>query len=284
MGTHTRRPLRVWIITPGQRADRFTAARASAAGVALADLEDSVAPADKPAARAAAEQLFDRPDPLMTLGLRVNATTTLDGARDLAAIADYTHKPDVLLVPKVESARDVEVVAGVLDTPDYAPGIWALIETPRAFDTLPSILSAPRLAGVIFGSADYAAAVGCGLGWAPLLHPRATLVNSAAAAGIPAIDAPFFDLDDLDGLRREAEQAKDLGFYGKGAVHPRQADIIRDVFTPSQREIDHARAVLAASEASGAGITSVGGQMVGRPFFAAARALVDEADATTGGA
>ncbi|WP_455351335.1 HpcH/HpaI aldolase/citrate lyase family protein [Streptomyces sp. SYSU K217416] len=272
------RPGRAWIITPGLRPSRFETARTSGAGVALVDLEDSVAMPDKQTARVAAQQFFDRPDAPCTLGIRMNSPTTLEGARDLVAMAAYACKPDLILVPKTESDRDIELVAGVLDADGYTPDIWALIETPRAFDRLPSIMKAPRLGGVVFGSADYAATVRCGLGWEALIYARSALVNSATAVGIPAIDAPVYALNDLDTLRREAEQAKQLGFHGKGAVHPRQAAVINDVFTPSEDEIAHARAIVAAGQTSGNGVTSVGGQMVGTPFFTAAQALVREVD------
>ncbi|MFI6883878.1 HpcH/HpaI aldolase/citrate lyase family protein [Streptosporangium canum] len=271
------RPGRAWIITPALRPDRFEAAQTCGARVALVDLEDSIAMADKQAARLQAEQFFTRPN-APTLGVRINAPTTLEGTRDLATLAGYTIKPDLILVPKVESARDLELVAGVLDAEGYTPDLWALIETPRAFDRLASIMAAPRLGGVVFGAADYAMTVGCGLGWEALLYARCALVNSAAAAGIGAIDSPAFDLEDLEALQREAELAKEIGFAGKGAVHLRQVDVINNVFTPSPEEIARARAIVTAGRKSGQGITSVDGQMVGPPFFAAAQALVDEVD------
>lgn len=277
MTQHTRSG-RAWIITPGLRPSRFETARTCGAGVALVDLEDSVATQDKQAARTAAQEFFDAPNPPCTLGIRMNAPTTLEGTNDLLAIAAYTRKPDLILVPKTECARDIELVAGVLDADGYTPDIWALIETPRAFEELTSIMTASRLGGVVFGSADYAACLRCGMGWDALLYARSALVNSATAAGIPAIDAPVFDLSDLDALRREAERAKELGFYGKGAVHPRQVAIINEIFAPSDEEIARARAIVAAGQRSGNGITSVDGQMVGTPFFAAARALVREVD------
>ncbi|MET8681969.1 CoA ester lyase [Streptomyces sp. NPDC004647] len=272
------RPGRAWLITPALRADRFETAQTSGAGVALVDLEDSVAPQDKQAARMAAQQFFDRPEAPCTLGVRMNSPATLEGTRDLIALSAYACKPGIILVPKAESPRDVELVAGVLDTDGYTPDIWALIETPRAFDRLPTILAAPRLGGVVFGSADYAAAVGCGLAWESLLYARSTLVNSARAAGIPAIDAPVYELNDLDALRGEAERSRELGFHGKGAVHPRQTAVINDTFMPSEAEIARARAIVTAGRESGRGITSVGGQMVGTPFFAAAEALIREVD------
>ncbi|MGW3668554.1 HpcH/HpaI aldolase/citrate lyase family protein [Streptomyces sp. NPDC005141] len=272
-------PARAWIITPAVRPDRFPAAQNCGAAVALVDLEDSVAMQDKQTARTQAHHFFNPPEAGCTLGVRMNAPTALEGARDLVALADYTAKPDLILVPKTESARDIELVASVLDADGYVPDIWALIETPRAFDHLPSIMSAPRLGGVVFGSADYAAAVGCQLTWDALHYARCALINSAAAAGLPVIDAPAFGLNDLDALRAEARAAKALGFYGKGAVHPRQAAVINEAFAPTDEEIAQARAIVTAGQHSGQGITTVNGAMVGAPFFAAAQALVRDIDA-----
>ncbi|WP_309117471.1 CoA ester lyase [Saccharothrix sp.] len=275
----TPRPGRVWIITPAIRHERFAAALTSTADVAMADLEDSVAPADKPAARDSVPRfLGQQPTAGPVRGVRINATTTRDGLADLLALAACPRRADVVLIPKVEAARDIEIAAAALDTATHTPHLWALIETPRALANLASIVAAPRLGGVVFGSADYAATVGCGLDWDALLHARATVVTAAAAAGLPAVDAPAFDLHDLDGLRREAQAAKKLGFYGKGAVHPGHVEILRRVFTPTDAQIAHARAVLAAEAASGGGITSVDGHMVGPPFFAAAHALLAEVD------
>lgn len=278
MTSTSRRPGRAWIITPGLRTDRFDSARKSSAGVAVVDIEDSVALTDKQTARTASEAFFALPDPPCTLGIRMNSLTTLDGIKDLVALAAYTARPDLIVIPKVESPRDIELVAAGLDADGYTPDIWALIESPRAFDTLPEIMRAPRLGGVIFGSADYAASVRCDLGWDALRYARSALINAATAANVPAIDAPTWELDDPDILRRDAERAKKLGFYGKGCVHPRHVKVINDVFTPTAEEIAQARAIVAAAEASGGSVTTVSGQMRGTPFFNAARALVAEAD------
>ncbi|WP_046777221.1 HpcH/HpaI aldolase/citrate lyase family protein [Streptomyces yangpuensis] len=280
MNTSHRRPGRAWIITPGWRPERFTTAQTSGAGVAVVDIEDSVAVANKQAARTAAEGFFAQPDPPCTLGIRINSPLTLDGTKDLVALAAYTARPDLIVVPKVESPRDIELVAAVLDSDGYTPDIWALVESPRAFDHLPVIMAAPRLGGVIFGSADYAATVRCSTGWDALHFARSALINAATAANIPVIDAPTWELDDPDTLRRDAERAKELGFYGKGCVHPRHIDVINGVFTPTEKEIAYARAIVAAAEASCGGVTSVDGRMVGNPFFTRARKLVADVDGT----
>jgi citrate lyase beta subunit len=289
-----------WLITPGTAPARFDAARDAGADVALVDLEDSVPHHSKDTARTAALQfLSSTAEPgegdAPVLGLRLNAPSTVHGLKDLVAVAECGHTPAVLLIPKVESPRDIELVAdvvnaeavdpgvggaGVGDADDSEPRVWALIETPRAIERLPEILRARPLAGVVFGAADYAAAVGCRRDRATLRYPRSALAASAAAAGLPAIDSPFFDLTDADGLSREAEEARDLGFVGKGAIHPAQLAIIRDTFTPSPQELAAAVAVVAAADSAHGGIATVDGHMVGPPLVTAARAVCARAGAT----
>lgn len=281
MTSNSRRPGRAWIITPGLHGDRFASAQKSGAAVAIVDIEDSIALPDKQNARTDSEAFFALPDPPCTRGIRMNSLTTIDGIKDLVALTAYSARPDLVVVPKVESPRDIELVAAALDADGYTPDIWALIESPRAFDTLPAIMRAPRIGGVIFGSADYAASVHCSLGWDALHYARSALINAAAAANIPAIDAPTWELDDPGILRRDAERAKELGFYGKGCVHPRHVQVINDVFMHSAGEIAQARAIVAAADTSGGTVTTVDGQMRGTPFFNAARALVAEADRTS---
>lgn len=277
---NTPSPAGVWIITPGHTPTRFPTAHASGADVALVDLEDSVPPAAKPDARRTARAFFTTPVPTGTvLGVRISSPNTRDGIHDLAALADYPVGPPIVLIPKVESPRDIEIVAGALDTPDHTPHLYALIETPRAVENLPSIVRAERIAGVLFGTADYATATGCVRGWEPMLHARSALVASAAAVGIPAIDSPFFDLDDLSGLRDEAERVKALGFAGKSCVHPRHLDVLTEVFRPTDEEVAAARAIVAAAENAGGRIIRVGHQMIGPPMVAAARSLLVRAGA-----
>ena len=285
-----------WLITPGTTPHRFNAAQSTGADIALVDLEDSVPHHSKDAARTAALRFLtcaaesgesDAP----VLGLRLNAPSTVHGLKDLVAVAECGHPPAVLLIPKVESSRDIELVADITNagvdadavgSGDREPCVWALIETPRAFERLPEILATRSLAGVVFGAADYAAAVGCSRNRRALLYPRSALAVSAAAAGIPAIDSPFFDLHDPDGLKREAEEARDLGFVSKGAVHPAQLTVIRDTFTPSAQELASALAVVAAADRADGGITTVDGHMVGPPLVAAARSLSAGAGGTQG--
>lgn len=184
----------------------------------------------------------------------------------------------MMLIPKVESPRDVEIVAAVLDSGDYSPELYAVIETPRGVEQLPWIVRSPRLGGVVFGAADYAFEVGAALCWEALLVVRSAIVNAAATAGLAAIDSPYFALGDLAGLRWEAMRSKVLGYCGKIAVHPRQVPIINASFFPSDSEIARARSIVAAGEGTGLAVGTAEGQMVGAPFFAAAHALLAQVD------
>lgn len=252
--------------------------------VALLDLEDSVPVSGKATARAAILDFLGRPvkpgdgyGP--ALGVRVNPPGTEHGLRDLLGLVEAGRPPAVLVVPKVEAARDVELMAQVLDAKSTQCRVWALIETPRAVRDLSHILQARDLAGVLFGAADYAAAAGCRLTDRALSYPRAALVAGAAAAGLPAVDSPFFDLCDSEGLRRETERAVEIGFIGKVAVHPRQLPVIRSVVQPGPGDVETARAVIRAAAVAGGAITSVEGHMVGPPMVAAARAVALRAGA-----
>ncbi|MFD9562200.1 HpcH/HpaI aldolase/citrate lyase family protein [Streptomyces sp. NPDC059994] len=271
-----------WLVAPGGRPGRFEAARNSGADVVLLDLEDSVPLTAKDAARAEVLSFVqgERLGHVIgggALGVRVNALDTIAGLKDVLGL-DAGPLPALLLIPKVEAARDIELVAQLLSASGRQCDIWALIETPRAIQNLSSILGAP-LAGVCFGAADYATAAGCQLSSKGLWYPRAALAAQAAAAGLLAVDSPYFGLEDPDGLRRETEEGAALGFSGKVAIHPRQLPVIQAVFRPTPQDVEAARAVVQAADRAGGGITTVDGRMVGPPLVAAARALTVRADA-----
>ncbi|AXI76963.1 HpcH/HpaI aldolase/citrate lyase family protein [Peterkaempfera bronchialis] len=276
-------PGTAWLITPATAGPhRFDAALRSGADVWLLDLEDSVPPDSKESARRAALAFLAGPSAsgAPQVGLRLNAPGTLAGMEDLVALARAGAGGHLLLIPKVESARDVTLVADVL-----AGGVrlWALIESPRAVQRLPQILEVAPLDGVVFGAADYAAAAGRPLGSAALDWVRAAVAQAASAAGIPAIDSPCFDLADPTTLQAEAEFARDLGYCGKGAVHPDQIEAIRAAFAPTDAQLAKARQVVTAAQSADGGITTVDGRMIGPPLVEAARALTARHSDPSGG-
>ncbi len=263
---------RAVLSTPATTPDRFATAHRSGADICVVDLEDAVPPQHKEEARTAAAAFFAG-TAAPRRGIRVNAVTEPDGLRDLLAVRGFPVRPDVVLVPKVESARDIEIVGHVLG---QDAELFAVVETPRGVQRLDEIACAsPRLRAVVFGAADYAAALGIGLAWAPLAHVRANIVNCTRAAGIHAIDAPSFAVTDMAAVRAEAELARELGFAGKVALHPRQVPVLTEVFSPGAAELAHASRVVAAGRRSGQGVTTVDGTMVGPPFFQASQRLLD---------
>ncbi|MFI5864646.1 HpcH/HpaI aldolase/citrate lyase family protein [Streptomyces sp. NPDC051546] len=282
MTTSRTAPGGTWLITPPSDG-RLEAALRAEPDVALLDLEDSVPPYGKDTARTAAvSHLGAAPVHGATvLGLRVNAPGTVHGLKDLVAVADAGLRDVVLLVPKVESARELELVAQVLKETATGVRICALIETPRALLRLDDIFASPVLGGVVFGAADYAAATGCRRTSNSLWWARSSIAAAAAAHGIPSIDSPYFDLANMEGLRRDAQEALDLGFTGKGAVHPDQLPAIRAAFCPTDEEVAQAQAVVSAADRSGGQMVRAGGQMVGPPLVAAARAVLDRAGSRT---
>jgi citrate lyase subunit beta/citryl-CoA lyase/(S)-citramalyl-CoA lyase len=272
----TTAPAGVWLITPGHTPARFTSAHTAGADVALVDLEDSVPAAAKPTARTTARAFFSQPHTPAScaLGIRINAPTTREAIQDLAALADYPDPPTIVLIPKVETPRDLDLVAAALDTPGHRPLLYGLIETPQAVQNLPEIVRSDHLSGLLFGTADYARSIGSTQTWEPMLYARSALVTHAAAAGIPVIDSPYFNLDDQDGLHTEARRVRDLGFRGKSCVHPRQVATVADVFRPTPEQIAHARAIVAAAADAAGGIVRIGHQMIGPPMVQAARDLL----------
>jgi citrate lyase subunit beta/citryl-CoA lyase/(S)-citramalyl-CoA lyase len=271
---------RSMLCTPATAADWYTVSRRCGADVGLLDLEDSV-PADRKTQARALARGYCGPDESASVpGVRVNSPAARDGLADLLAIGTWTHRPELVMVPKVESPRDIEITAAVLAHDGRAPQMWAVIETPRGIAELDSIARAPGLAGLVFGAADYTAATGAALRWPALAFARSAIVNAAGHRGLEAMDSPYFDIDDLAGLRRECRLARSFGFCGKVAVHPRQVPVINAAFTPTAYEIARAREVLAAAEDTGSAVTAVGGQMIGTPFFAAARAVAAYAQST----
>lgn len=258
------------LFVPGSRPDRFAKAKAAGAGLTVIDLEDAVAADDKDAARAAAlGQVAEAPQ---GWAIRINAVRTAAGVRDLAALVDSPALPEVLLVPMVELAGDLEVIAGALG--DRCPQLIPLIETPRGLRHALAIASADKVAAVMFGGGDFSGELGVELAWEPLLAARQQLLLACAEARKPAIDVPFIRLEDEAGLAEEAARARAIGFSAKAAIHPAQLPAIHAAFLPTEAEVAEAREALAAYEAGGGRAIRFRGRMLEAPFIIRYRALV----------
>jgi len=219
----------------------------------VVDLEDGVATDAKDGARAN----LPRAGAQGTLAIRINGLATPWWRDDLAAAAEAG--PDVVVVPKVESADDVAAVTELL--PDGV-GLEVQIETARGLVEVERIAATGHpLEALVFGPGDFAASLGVAvltIGAGSWGYALARIAVAARAYGLQAVDGPYADLHDLDGLRAAAQRALASGFDGKWVVHPDQIAPVNDVFTPSSEEVGQARRILAAAD----GVVRLDGAMV----------------------
>lgn len=263
------------LFVPGARPDRFEKAAASGADAVCIDLEDAVAPADKPNARR--ETLaFLRSSPRgAAVGMRVNALTTLEGWRDVVALAESGARPAFVMIPKASGAEALLQLGSVLGSSGEGPPLWPLIETPEAYFAASAIARAVgERGGLMFGGADYSASLGSDMGWDALYAARAAIVAAAALVGCEAMDVPRLDVKDEAGLRAETMRVRSMGFTGRACIHPAQIAIVNEVFTPTADEISKAEKIRAAYEAAGGGVALLDGKLIEAPVLRSAdRAL-----------
>lgn len=264
------RARRSFLFSPGLRPELFPKALASGADIVCVELEDGIAPKDKEEARRNALALFTAPpaDDRVERLVRINCLSSALGLADLRAILATDTPPPALMLPKVRSPDEIVWLDRILGEQGHDLRLQVIIETNAALEAALDIARAsPRVDALLFGGVDMAAELRCKAAWEPLLYARSRVVHAAASAGIDAIDVPWLDLEDPEGLRREAGLARDLGFSGKGAVHPRQIPIINEVFTPGAARIAQAKRILAAFEEAGAGLVVVDGKLIEKPVL-----------------
>lgn len=260
--------LRALLYVPAGNAGALAGAGARGADALIIDLEDSVAPNAKPAARAAAVAALAGGFPVPAV-LRVNAAGTPWHEEDMAAAR--AARPSAMLVPKVERAADAAaaVAAG------GGLSVWAMIETPAAVLAADAIAGVPGVAALVGGWNDLAAATGARVspGRAVLAFALQRLVLAARAGGAAAYDGVPMALTDAAAIAAECAHARALGFDGKTLVHPAQIAPCLAAFTPDAAEVADARAVLAAWEARpvGAGVAVADGRLVEEMHVVAAR-------------
>lgn len=272
--------LRSLLFVPGDRPDRMEKALKSGADALILDLEDSVVPDRKPWARKDVARCLGQANRAVHLFVRINALGTPDIKEDLRAILPL--KPDALVLPKSESSTSVAELAAMLGMADTKI-LPIATETPKSIFGLGTYGAvASRLCGLTWGAEDLPAAIGAttarhadGSYTSPYEMVRNLALFAAHAAGVPAIETVYPDFSDLDGLKAYAAKARGDGFTGMMAIHPKQIDIINSAFRPTEDEIAHARAVIAAFDAApGSGAIQMNGKMLDKPHLAAARRVL----------
>jgi citrate lyase subunit beta/citryl-CoA lyase len=271
---------RSWLFVPADSERKIAKALDSDADAIILDLEDSVAPSQKPAAREILKGL-----PKQSNGpewwVRVNPLGSEYHKDDLKLIGSaYVHG---IVLPKAESGADVIQLAHRTGSiPIHA----IVTETAASLFGLLSYRDPKSpLAAMSWGAEDLSAALGASskydadgeLSYTYKLA-RSLCLAGAVAAGVQPVDGVFADFRDEEGLKREAEAARREGFTGKLAIHPAQVPVINAAFTPSGEEVRHAEEIVAAFEAHpDAGVLSVGGKMVDRPHLVQARSVLERA-------
>lgn len=256
----------------------------------MLDLEDSVSMAEKDTARLLvynALKSVDYGDTEMVV--RINPLNTPYGKKDIEAVVKAgVH---VIRMPKTETADEVREVEAEIEKVERELGclgrtrIMAAIEGARGVVNAFDIATASdRMMGIALGAEDYCANLKTqrSKGGDELRLARETIVVAARAAGIAALDTVYSNLNDMDTFRAEVEYIKTLGFDGKSIINPRQIEVVNSVFTPTEKEIEKAKAIVTAikeAEAKGSGVIALNGKMIDRPVVIRAERTIQMAKA-----
>ena len=273
------------LFSPGDQPALMRKAPGAGADVVVFDLEDAVAPARKPEARAAVNDVLtdESFDPECEVCVRVTPPDVA-ASEDLAGVLAGSPRIDSVMLPKVADADDVAALASMLDDHGVALDVIPIVESAAGVLHAEEIAAAGRTAAIAFGAEDLAADVGATRTeeGTEVLYAREHVVLAASAAGVDAIDTIHADIEDTAGLREQTEFAIELGYDGKMAIHPAQVDVINNAFTPPSDRIEWAERVVAATEeaeAEGRGVFSVDGEMIDAPLIAQAERVLERARA-----
>lgn len=247
------------LFCPADRPERYGKAAARADAVIL-DLEDAVAPADRPAARTA---MIEHPlDPATTM-VRINEADSMDFADDLAALAKTGYR--MIMLPKASSSEQIDAVSGF--------DVVALCETAAGILAAAELASRPNVVALMWGAEDLVASLGGtssrfddGTYRDVARHARSTVLLAAAAHGKAAIDTVHLDIADIDGLAAEARDAAAVGFSATACIHPGQVATIRVAYAPTDAEVAYAHDVLVAAVGTN-GVFRFRGHMVDSPVL-----------------
>lgn len=307
------RPNRCQLFGPGSRPALFEKMAASAADVINLDLEDSVAPSDKDAARANIIRATHEIDwGNKTLSVRINGLDTPFWYRDVVDLLEQaSDRLDMIMIPKVGCAADVYAVDALVTAIEAAKGrkkriaFEVIIESAAGIAHVEDIAaSSPRLEAMSLGAADFAASMGMqttGIGgtqenyymlregvkhWSDPWHwAQAAIVAACRTHGVLPVDGPFGDFSDDEGFRAQARRSATLGMVGKWAIHPKQVALANEVFTPSEAAVAEAREILAAMEAAkaaGQGATVYKGRLVDIASIKQAEVIVRQSEMIAG--
>ena len=261
---------RSFIFTPGLNPEMFPKALASGADMVCIELEDGIAIKDKDEARKntinALKNLKINND--VELVVRVNCQRTKPGLLDLEAFISSKLNVKALMLPKVKTPDEITFIDDLLTDCNMDTDLHVIMETNEALENIYDIAHASkRIVALYFGGVDMAAELRVPNSYENLIYARSKLVHAGASVGIDVIDVPYLDLEDMDGMKKEAELVRNLGFTGKGSIHPKQISILNEVFTPSKEEIIKAKRIIDQFNASDTGLVVIDGKLIEKPVL-----------------
>jgi len=261
---------RSFIFTPGLQPEMFPKALVSGADMVCIELEDGIAIKDKDIARKntinALKTLEVNSD--VELVVRINCQRTKFGLLDLEAFISSEIKIKAIMLPKVKTPDEIKFIDDLLTDCNLDTDLHVIMETNEALENIYDIAHASkRTVALYFGGVDMAAELRVDNKWENLLYARSKLVHAGASAGLDVIDVPYLDLENMDGMKKEAELVKNLGFTGKGSIHPKQIKILNEVFTPPQDEIVKAKKILEQFNNSNTGLVVIDGKLIEKPVL-----------------
>ena len=261
---------RSFIFTPGLQPEMFPKALASGADMVCIELEDGIAIKDKEEARKntinALKTLEVSND--VELVVRINCQRTKFGLLDLESFVSSEIKVKALMLPKVKTPDEITFIDDLLTDCNLDTDLHVIMETNEALENIYDIAHASkRTVALYFGGVDMAAELRVDNKWENLLYARSKLVHAGASAGIDVIDVPYLDLENMDGMKKEAELVRNLGFTGKGSIHPKQIKILNEVFTPPEDEIIKAKKILEQFNNSNTGLVVIDGKLIEKPVL-----------------
>ena len=261
---------RSFIFTPGLNPEMFPKALASGADMVCIELEDGIAIKDKDEARKntinALKNLKINND--VELVVRVNCQRTKPGLLDLESFISSKLNVKALMLPKVKTPDEITFIDDLLTDCNMDTDLHVIMETNEALENIYDIAHASkRIVALYFGGVDMAAELRVPNSYENLIYARSKLVHAGASVGIDVIDVPYLDLEDMDGMKKEAELVRNLGFTGKGSIHPKQINILNEVFTPSKEEIIKAKRIIDQFNASDTGLVVIDGKLIEKPVL-----------------
>ena len=261
---------RSFIFTPGLKPEMFPKAIESGADMVCIELEDGIAIKDKDQAR---KNTIDALKTLevksgVELVVRVNCQRTKFGLLDLEAFISSKLKVKSLMLPKVKTPEEVTFIDDLLTDCNLDTDLHVIMETNEALESIYDIAhSSKRIVALYFGGVDMAAELRVPNKFENLIYARSKLVHAGASVGVDVIDVPYLDLEDMNGMKKEAELVKNLGFTGKGSIHPKQINILNEIFTPTKEEIIKAKKIVDQFNDSNTGLVVIDGKLIEKPVL-----------------